>query len=143
MAYEPLGTQKGDTKKTPTLRQYLKSVGESYPKTTAVTTIFKPSTYGGWSLICDSRFRVEILESNPLHDYLTEHCERLGNDETALFVRIVRPQSVEWSLEVNTDENSTWESKPWGYVLKIQDKKPTRNKTKTKEGTAQANMTGQ
>lgn len=134
MGYESLGSQTGDSKKTPTLRQYIKQCGGKCPKSSNVKIIFKPGQYGGFSIVTDHDFRVAVLEDNPLHDYLSRNLHKLSSDETTLVVRISNPDKVEWELAIDTDWNSDWEEKTWGYKLSLQDKKPTRKKTGTTDG---------
>lgn len=131
MAYEPIGEQTGDRPKTPTLRQYLKLSGKKIPNHTNVTTIFRPGKYGGWSLVCDGRFRVEIQEDNPLYKMLTEQIGKLELSCTTLTVSVTDAEKVQWALNIDTDSASEWSEYSWGYTLKVmtaKTKKPTAEK---------------
>ena len=125
MGYTTIGSQTGDKPKTPTLRQYLQRSGGVCPHTTNVTTIFKPGQYGGWSLVCDGRFRVEVAEDNPIFKALQENIEDWEFKGVNLVVQVLNTEKVEWALAINEEWESDWQGKPWGYVLKVSKQKKT------------------
>lgn len=126
MSYVSIGSQKTDRPTTPTLRQYLKQSGGVCPKATNVTVIFKPGNFGGWSLVCDGRFRVQILEDNPLHGILTDSIPTWSEEDSTLVVRVEDGSKPEWELSINTDSSSTWQEFDWGYKLTCDQPKPSK-----------------
>ena len=129
MAYESLGTQTGDSPKTPTLRQYIKQHGGKCPQSSNVKIIFKPGKYGGFSIVTDHNYRVQVLEDNPLHGYLLENIDSLQQEEATLVVRVSDTERVQWELTRSTDDNSSWNEFSWVYKLALMPRKPTLGKT--------------
>lgn len=119
MSYTMIGSQTGDKPKTPTLRQYLQRTGGVCSQSTNVTTIFKPGQYGGWSLVCDGKFRVEVGEDNPIFKALQENWDSWADQSVCLVVLVHNTEKIEWSLATHDEWESDWTLKPWGAVLKL------------------------
>lgn len=117
MGHETLGTQKGDSKKTPTLRQYIKNGGGKVSITSLVKIVFKPTDYSGYSLVSDHDYRVEVLSTNPLADYLRDHLQIHSDQGDSLRIRVVNPAKCEWELEVTDDYTCEWTEYKWGWKL--------------------------
>jgi hypothetical protein len=128
MALQTLGSQSGDTAKTPTLRQYAKNRDGKVPQISSVKTIFSPAKFGNYTLLTDHNFRVQVSEENELHGIITDHIEEWIKTDTSLFVKIVDGLMGEWELTLNTDESSVWTEKEWGWTLEIKDRKPATKK---------------
>ena len=140
MAYTVLGQQDGDSPKTPTLRQYLKKTGGVVSQSTVVSLIFKPSKWGGWTLNCDNKFRVEVLEDNPMYKYLNENIDLLCEDGTSLAVLVTDTQKVQWQLAGQDDYTANWEQFNWGY--KVTGHKKTKTSTDNKKTARQIKQSG-
>ena len=139
MGYTVIGQQEGDSPKTPTLRQYLKKTGGVCSQSTVVSLIFKPGKFGGWSLNCDNKFRVEVLEDNPLYKYLNDHEEDLFVQGTSLVVLVTDTEKVQWQLAVQEEYEADWEAYKWGYKIRNHKKikpSPTADKTARKSKTS-------
>lgn len=134
MSGQVLGTQSSDTAKTPTLRQFYKLRNGDCPKTSFVKIVFNPGKYGGYSLVTDHNFRVQVMEDNPLHGVLTDNLPLFADNNDAIFVRILDGEKGSWELFVHENETADWEEKSWGRTAKITTKTETKKKPRqTKE----------
>lgn len=134
MGYETLGAQKGDSRKTPTLRQYIKEGGGKVSTTSLVKIIFKPTSYSGYSLVSDHDYRVEVLSTNPLHEYLRDQLPLHASEGDSLRIRVVNPVKVEWELELTDDYTAEYQEFPWGWKLSHTHKPDTKKTNPTRRG---------
>lgn len=128
----PIGSQKTDTAKTPTLRQWFKAKEGNVPQASVVTVIFKPNKAPNYTLVCDHGFRVSILEDNPLFNALVSETEKWQSEEACLMVEIDDGSKGAFTLSLNTNELCEWEEFTWGYKLSVKNKPQTRTKTTTR-----------
>lgn len=113
MGSNVIGSQSGDSEKTPTLRQYLERVGK-VPNRCYVKTVFLPKQSGSYGLVCDPGFRVSIPESSPLFPTFRALFEDISRTDLCLFVNVTDSDRVHWQLE-SCDLNATeWEETAWG-----------------------------
>lgn len=113
MSTTVIGSQSGDSEKTPTLREYLKRVGK-VPQRCYVKTVFLPKQSGSYGLVCDPGFRVSIPESSPLFPTFRALYEDIESTSLCLFVHVTDTERVHWQLE-SCDRNITeWETAAWG-----------------------------
>lgn len=133
MAYVEHGSQQGDSKKTETLRQYIARVATKADWRSSVKVVFKPNTYGGYSLVTDHKFRVEVREDNPLHGVISDNLEDWAKNNISLWVRVINPEKVSWSLVESTDDIAEWEEKPWGYTLTLRPPTPKKSPRQPKQ----------
>ncbi len=116
MAHLTLGKQHSDRPQTPTLRQYHKNTGK-LPLFSHVKVIFRPGKLPYFTLVTDHDFKVVVSEDNPLHGVLTDELESWAKDNTCLLIRPDQDKIGSWELSSDTDNNSEWEEKDWGYSL--------------------------
>lgn len=137
MSYKSVGSQTGDKPRIPTLRQYLKETEGKVSELSVVSVIFKPSKYGGYTLTCDNKFRVEIAKGTPLHKAVEESLPTWHEEGTSLGVTVTDTEKVVWSLVEVEGYEATWEEAPWGYkVTEHKKSKPSPTGTKTARSTA-------
>lgn len=108
-----IGSQQGDSEKTPTLRQYLQRVGK-VPARCYVKTIFLPSKTGSYGLVCDPGFRISIPESSPLFVTFRTMFEDIHEQSLCLFVHVSDPDRCYWQLEACDLNVTEWDVTDWG-----------------------------
>lgn len=102
-----------------------------------VSVIFKPSKYGGYTLTCDNKFRVEVVKGTFLHMSVEESLPTWHEEGTSLGVTVSDTEKVVWSLVEVEGYEADWEEAPWGYKVTGHRKiKPSPTGTKTARSTA-------
>lgn len=113
MSSQLIGSQEGDSERTPTLRQYLQKHGKVAQRC-YVRTIFLPSKTGSFGLVCDPGFRISIPESSPLFPIFRSLFDDIERTSLCLFVHVTDTERCHWQLE-SCDQNITeWESMTYG-----------------------------
>lgn len=126
MGLKSFGTQKGDSPRTPTLRQYIKS-GKAIPGRNYVNLMFKPNDFGQIGLITSSGFRVTVSEESPLYGALIECYENLIEASITLVVVVTDIEKCVWELSEDEDNLTEWEEHNWGFKsVKMTAKKKLR-----------------
>lgn len=132
MALAPIGSQTGDSPKTPTLRQYIQQNGGKAPNRSTVKIIFPPGKYETFTLLTDHGFRVSVDSNSPMFEVMKEQIDGWCLGCSSLVVSVDDVEKVQWSLNIDTDEAADWEVFTWGWKLDLQPKKKRdRNKTAT------------
>lgn len=108
-----LGSQKGDSLKTPTLRQYYAQHG-SAPSLSHVKIIFKPNKSPAFGLVTDHGFRVNVYEDSPLHGVLTSEMDDWELHNVCLYVQVDDAEKGYWTLCIDETKRTTWEPLSWG-----------------------------
>ncbi len=131
MSVIEFGSQKGDTPKTPTLRQWCKQMKGVHPVQSMITVIFKPGKLPNWSFVCSHGFRVNVFEDSPLHGIISDTIEEWRENGNCLVVTIQDGLKGHWSLGLDTNETAKWVEYSWGYKITIEPKKdPAKTKTR-------------
>lgn len=130
MSLVPIGSQKGDSPKTPTLRQYWSQKQGKVPVCSVVKIIFLPNKAPNYTLVAEHGFRVSVLEDNPIHGIISDSLEEWSQEDVVLTIRIDNGEKGYWSLCSDTNESATWNKKDWGYKITLNEKTQTRTKTK-------------
>lgn len=130
MPQVPIGSQKGDSPKTPTLRQYYTQKQGNVPPRSLVTIVFRPNKVPNYSMVSEHGFRVSVMEDNPLHSIITDSLEHWSEDGVSLFIQIDDGQKGYWTLCTDTNESCSWEEKAWGYKIVGEEKRKTRPSSK-------------
>lgn len=128
MPYVPIGSQKTDSDKTPTLRQYIAKCEGKCPDKSFVKIIFLPGKIPNYSLVTDHNFRVSILSGNDLFRAITENIEEWGESGASLVVLPDKDRPGAFELAVDSDSTSDWERTSWGFKLDLKPPKKTRSK---------------
>lgn len=143
MPFTELGSQNGDSPKTPTLRAYWRSKeGQKIPTTHPVKIVFRPNKAPNWSFVTESNFRVSVLEDNPLHSAITNHMDEWANESMGLFIEITDGAKGQWKLVASDTTGMDWEEMTWGFKVESTfTKKPDRRKKGTTEESSQSEQT--
>lgn len=126
-----LGSQKGDSAKTPTLRQYYAQHG-SAPKLSYVKIVFKPNKSPAFGLVTDHGFRVNVYEDSPLHGVLTTELDDWELHNVCLYVQVDNAEKGYWTLCIDETKQTTWEPLSWGLRAMEDCLAKPRPKSKTK-----------
>lgn len=124
----PIGSQKGDSPKTPTLRQFWKQKEGKIPNTSYIKIVFPPRKVPNYSLVTEAGYRVSVLEDNPLHNIIRDGLPTWIEDGTVLAVQVDDGEKGHWSLVSLSNETGSWEEKDWGYKVEITTTTKTRRK---------------
>jgi len=153
MPIVPLGSQASSTAKTPTLKQYLKEISIEDNQSFPVTLIFLPSKYPNITLMCGDEFKVTVGIADSLHIIIMSNIDKWSQDMTTLTVSVIDENKGSWELGIDTDFQSTWEEKDYGYHIdelatnrvasdtkSTLEKTPKGKKAKTSTTYAQTNL---
>lgn len=117
MQLRTIGSQQGDSQKTLTLRQYYETHGK-VARISYVTRIFKPNKTNSYALITDANFRVNVYETSALYAEIVAGIDGWMDDDLALFVQVDDAERGHWTLGVNDDLRSVWESNQFGWNVR-------------------------
>lgn len=116
VALAALGSQKSDRPQTPTLRQFHKARGKT-PDKSFVKTVFCPNKLPYYTFITDHDFKVVVSEDNPMYRVIQDNIQQWKADNTCLVVVVDNGEKGHWTLSFDTDDNSEWDEKDWGFTL--------------------------
>jgi len=113
----PIGSQKSDMPKTPTLRQYAKQNPDVVPNVTMVRIVFKPTKYPEYGLVVEHGFRVSVPEDSPLHGWLTTNMEDVHDKDLCLAVQVDDAMKGHWTLVQLDGTKCSWEETNYGWKV--------------------------
>lgn len=128
MAIAKFGSFTSDKPKTPTLKQFIKQNNGSCPQQSNVKILFPPGKYDQYSLITDHDFRVSVSSLSDVYRILEENIDTWIYNQATLVVVIEDKEKALWSLGIDTDLNSSYESFDWGLKLSLLTKKKQETK---------------
>lgn len=133
-----IGSAKSDTAKTPTLRQWWKSLdGEKTKEVHTVKIVFVPNKYKTYTLVTDTDFRVSVQYGNPIYEWLEQNFNDVINNEVCLGVHIDDGEKGHWSLVDMEATRVDWEEHAWGIIGTIkQQPRPTGKKAPRPSGSS-------
>jgi hypothetical protein len=137
MAVLPIGSDNSGDSKTPTLRQFVERNNGKYPLRSNVKIVFNPNEYGSYSFITDHNFRVQLLEgSQAAIEFAEQLDEMIQSGSTVVVLPRVEAKKCYFALGIDTNSNSDWEVRDWGYKLTLREpKNQTGKKTRQKVST--------
>lgn len=113
MPSQVIGSQSGDSEKTPTLRQWLQT-HDRVPNRCYVKTVFLPNKSGSFGLVTDTGFRVSVPESSPLFPTLRGIYDDIYGTGMCLFINVTDTERCHWQLESCDRHDTEWEETSWG-----------------------------
>lgn len=122
MSYVSIGSQTKDRPSTQTLRQALKS-GRKLPEVSFVKVIFLPGKLPYITLVTEADYKVVLDETSSLFGAVMDSLDSWSKDCSALAIRLVSRDPVEWELSISTNENQDYKKFDWGYSLTLQPRK--------------------
>lgn len=131
MSIRSFGSEQSTTTQTPTLKQFLKANGGKCPTQSNVKVIFPPNQFGGYTFITDHNFRVQQANDPELNSLFAELLEESITSEETLVVQVKLGDKPTWSLGVDTDQGSKWETFPWGFKAELLPRKKNQTGKKT------------
>lgn len=137
MSFIEYGSQKTDTPKTPTLRQWCKQNPDREIHCSQVIVIFKPSQYASWTFITEAGFKVAVERDTPLEAYLNANLAEALDNSACIYIQIKSKEKGSWAFSSLEGSLTDWEEHGWGYkagvtTAKKPDSKknqPNRNKS--------------
>jgi hypothetical protein len=140
MAVVTLGGDNSGDSKTPTLRQFVEKNNGKYPLRSNVKIVFNPNQYGSYSFITDHNFRVQLADNSEAAKEFAFGLEEMQRDgSTIVVLPRVEGKRCYFALAIDTDSNSDWEARDWGYKLQLREKKnQTGSKTRQKGKVAES-----
>ncbi len=134
MTQRLIGSQKSDSTKTPTLRQYYNANG-SAPEMSYVKRIFKPNKTNSYALITDHDFRVNVPEDSEVYTVMNIELQSWALNDVALFVKVDDAAKGSFSVGIDDECRTVWRENEYGYhveegelALKRKATTPTRKK---------------
>lgn len=119
----PIGQQSNDGSRTPTLREFVKSGGVA-PRNCWVKIVFKPNKTPAYGLVADVGFRVSVNPGTELFNAIDELLPEWISGDSHLVICPDNSQPGRFSLEIDTNQNSKWDERDWGYVLEPYKNEP-------------------
>lgn len=115
--------------KLPTLRQWLKTVGEGkIAQAYMVTKVWKPNVYSNFTFETE-KFRVRIDENHPLYSDLISLVPEWCKEDMALAVAVDEERDGSFEFK-DLEENVDWqELGETGYLIKVLDKRDNAKPT--------------
>lgn len=113
MGSQVIGSQTGDSDKTPTLRQWLQT-HDKVPNRCYVKTIFLPNKSGSYGLVTDTGFRVSVPETSPLFPVFRGIYDDIVGTSMCLFINVTDTGRCHWQLESCDRHDTEWEETTWG-----------------------------
>lgn len=129
MAVLSIGGDNSGDSKTPTLRQFIERNGGKHPMRSNAKIVFNPNEYGSYTFITDHNFRVQLEKGSQAALEFEEQLEEMQNDaSTVVILPRVDGKKCYFALAIDTDSNSDWEKAPWGFKLKLRERKTQTGK---------------
>lgn len=114
MPYVPLGSQRSDSPRTPTLRQFIKAGGD-VSRASRVKIIFKPGKVEAYGFVTEDEYRVSVDKDSELFDTIESQLAEWLSGDTCLCVSPDLSKPGAFELVMDTNEVMDWSGYDWGW----------------------------
>lgn len=137
MGFIEYGSQKTDTPKTPTLRQWAKQNPESEIHCSQVKVIFKPGKYASYTFVTEADFKVVVERNTSLEAFLNANLSEAIDSGACLYIQIKEREKGSWMFSALEGSETEWEEHSWGWKAgDTKAKKPDSKKTRSTSTTS-------